>query len=198
LPRPPTERARLKWSIPSTQTLSGNRLFPLAQKKPQVLKHGENASESPLVGPLPARPRWIVCPGASSAQASTGLRKGTCVDPAAAGMGIGNHAPMAETPNCHRRGIGRRTPKGDCAYGVFVQVCVRGVRNLGRRSRLRYPAHSDFRFGNWGFGQFRPCIPPDRQIRFNLHDRSFRNFQNSCYSRHDRYKVSTSQDREDR
>src|SRR5262249_37305498 len=39
---PPTERAKLKWSIPSTQTLPGNRLFPRAQKNPEAAKTGRN------------------------------------------------------------------------------------------------------------------------------------------------------------
>jgi hypothetical protein len=173
----------LKWSIPSTQTPADNRLFPASQKKRQVARAtGKCPRASPTRGLARSPP--IACRGCKKPPASF-WNPGAISRALGTSGTSGRFRQASALPNSSRSVFrnARRASLSHCRcfhHGVLVHAgnLAQAPGRLWLIRVNRAPELLAAALG--GLGSFCPHIQPSRQNRFNSHDRSFRNFQNSC------------------
>jgi len=176
----------LKWTIPTSQTWQGNRLFPLGQKK-VATRHGGLPLRQPAFQVKGQAAFNLLSDKQFTTRSSFKPRLSNSASRLTGEIAVAKRAPRPAVPmddaNVHMAGRPSRVGYSSTKGSLLLS------RDDCRKCVASEP---------WLSGLILPNIPLVTAIRFNSHDRYFRIFQNNCYIRHDRYKVPTWQDREDR
>ena len=176
----------MKWTIATTQTRRGNRLFPLRQKKVATCS-GRLALREAAPEVKGQSAFSLLSDKQSTTRSSFKPQLSNSPSRLTGEIAVAKRAPHRAVPmdeaNVHIAGRPSRV-----GYSS-----TKGSLLLSRDDCGKCVASEP-----WLSGLIFPNIPLVTAIRFNSRDRYFRIFQNNCYIRHDRYKVPTWQDREDR